>query len=186
MQVYIPWKSAFFSLLPHQHQNIEYDSKGPFVRIRNAQTKRLNKCRVSHAPDDLQKLVGGTVSGIVAQTGPHYVALLIDRVDGIPGSVKTIGTKLFQMAREYLRTQNVPWKVNIPRAWDIPVTPTRELGPHVSLHDKHMKDVNKRVTLKIVGVKHWEEASRWVALVLSGPLTDHTNWILHLSCAQQP
>lgn len=184
MQVYIPWKSALFPLLPHQQQNIEYDSKGQFVRIRNAQTNRLNKCRVSHAPNDLQQLVGGTVSGIVAQTGPHYVALLIDRVDGIPGSVNTIGTKLVQMAREHLRKRNISWNVNIPRSWDILVTPTRELGPHVSLHVKHMKDVNKRVSLKIVGVKHWQEASRWVALVLSGPLTDHTNWILHLSCAQ--
>lgn len=59
------------------------------------------------------------------------------------------------------------------------------LGPHVSLHNVHEKDVGKRLSLRITGVIHWEENSRWVALTLQGNATDKTNWILHMSCAQQ-
>ena len=217
MLVHIPWKEAFFPLRPHQINEIEHDSKGPFLRVRNAQTNRLNKCRVyttSSSPkksppkttspkkspkitspnkspkmispnkqSSLEDLVGKRVSGTVAQTGPNYFALLVEHIESIPSS--SLGTQLVQMARQYLKDRNVTWKVNTPRSWTIPVSPQRQLGPHVSLSSIHLKDVHKQFTLTIVRVMHWEENSRWVALKLKGPLIDHTNWILHLSCAQQ-
>ena len=90
-----------------------------------------------------------------------------------------------KMARQYLKDQNVSWNVVSPRSWTIPVSSDRQLGPHVSLSIHHMTDIHTQVKLKIIGVMHWEEDSRWVALRLSGPLMDHSNWILHLSCAQE-
>ncbi len=131
----------------------------------------------------LEDLVGKRVSGTVAQTGPNYFALLVEQIEGITSS--SLGTQLVQMARQYLKDRNMTWNVNTPRSWTIPVSPQRQLGPHISLSSSHFKDVHKQFTLTIVGVMHWEENSRWVALKLKGPLIDHTNWILHLSCAQQ-
>ena len=195
MYVYLPWKKSFFPLRSHQFAAIEYDAKGPFLRVLNASTNRLNKCRVykeaksptkspTKSPASLQSLVGGRVTGTVAQTGPEFFALLVDRIDGV--SPATMGVDLVQMAKQFLRERHVAWNVRTPRSWSIDVTPTRQLGPHVSLHSLHSKDVGRQFTLTIVGVMHWEENSRWVALQLDGPLVDHTRWVLHLSCAQQP
>lgn len=223
MHVYLPWKKKSFPLRPEQFGRIEYDSKGPFLRVTNAGTNRLNKCRIhpsttspkkhstttspkkhykTTSPKEhsktmasqkgtssptmlsLQHLVGGEVSGRVARTSPDYWALLVDRVTGIPSD--ELDMRLVQMAHQYLRVRGVGWKVAEPRSWSIPVSSTRTLGPHVSLSSIHEKDVNKRFTLRIVGVMHWEENSRWVALRLAGPLVDKTDWVLHLSCAQQP
>ena len=68
----------------------------------------------------------------------------------------------------------------------MPVAPHRDLGPHVSLHASHGVDAGKRVALRVVGLMAWEEASRWIALQLDGPLVDKTEWVLHLSIGQQP
>jgi hypothetical protein len=214
MFVRIPWKNGSFPLRPHQLEAIEYDAKGPFLRVRNAETARWNKCRVSLTsaspkkapsakkaspkkgppspktathPLSLEDLVGKRVTGTVAQTGPHYFALLVDRIEGLSASsAASLGVQLVRMARQYLSRKGVPWSVATPRSWSIPVHPQRELGPHVSLSDLHRKDVGKQVALTVTGVMHWEENSRWVALRLKGPLVDHTDWVLHLSCAQQP
>jgi len=209
MYVYLPWKKSFFPLRSHQFAAIEYDANGPFLRVLNASTNRLNKCRVYKeastksptksptkapakspakssikSPASLESLVGGRVTGTVAQTGPAFFALLVDRIDGV--APETMGVDLVQMAKRFLRERHVAWNVRTPRSWSIDVTPTRQLGPHVSLHSLHSKDVGRQFTLTIVGVMHWEENSRWVALQLDGPLVDHTRWVLHLSCAQQP
>lgn len=208
MFVHIPWKNSFFKLRPHQVHEIEEDAKGLFLRIPNAETNRRNKCRVyaSHGSPkksarkspknspitsaqnaqskfSLEHLVGNKVTGVVAQTGPNFVALLVDDIEGI--SSCSMNTTLVKTARRYLKDRQVPWEVSTPRSWTIAVSASRDLGPHVSLSSWHFKDLHKRFTLTITGVMHWEHNSRWVALKLKGPLVDHTDWILHLSCAQQ-
>jgi hypothetical protein len=215
MYVRIPWKGGSFPLRADQHGRVEQDAKGLFLRVRNPATGRDNKCRVSVAPKGakspsparpsrptsplhpspsapsasaptLDSLVGGTVSGVVTRTGPHFVALLVDRVDGLAGSRAALGKKLVSLARDSARRKGLGWKVATPRSWDIPLGAGREVGPHVSLHAKHLADVGRRVSLRVVDTMHWEENSRWVALELRGPLADHTGWTLHLSCAQEP
>ena len=187
LQVYLPWKQAYFPLRPHQVDKIEYDAKGAFLRVLNAGTNRRNKCRVyaASAPS-LRDLVGKTVSGTVRRTGDDYVALLVDRVEGLDSA--TLEDDLVRLARRYVKDEKmVGWHVRAPRSWTMPVTPTATLGPHVSLHPQtHWKDVGRRVTLRVADVMHWTEASRWVALVLDGPLLDRTGWVLHMSCAQEP
>ena len=187
MDVYIPWENAFFPLRSHQHDEIEYDLKGPFLRVRNADTNRLNKCRVRgrHLPysKSLDHLIGKRIVGTVARTGPNYIALLVERIEGLPSS--SFDIILVQMAKQYLKTKRVNWKVTTPRSWTLPISHNRQLGPHVSLHSVHSKDVGKQFALTIVRVMHWKENSRWVALELNGPLIDLNNWILHLSCAQE-
>ena len=192
MIVRIPWKKATFALRPDQTHLVQHDAKGLFLYVRNANTNRLNKCRVVSSPDvttsppkrSLDDLIGGHVVGTIAQTGPDYVALLVQHIDGIPST--SMETELVRMAKTYLADRHVSWKVDAPRSWTLPISPHRQLGPHVSLHRSHLKDVGKTVVLTIVGVMHWKEAQRWVALKVKGPLKDHTDWILHLSCAQQP
>ena len=197
MYVRIPWKGATFPLRADQHARVERDAKGLFLRVRNPATGRENKCRVSVAPKGakspppstptLDSLVGGTVSGVVTRTGPHFVALLVDRVDGLSGSRAALGRQLISLARDSARRKGLGWTVDAPRSWDIPLGAGREVGPHVSLHAKHVADVGRRVSLRIVATMHWKEnKNRWVALELRGPLVDHTGWTLHLSCAQQP
>lgn len=198
MFVHIPWKSDVFKLRPHQVDAIERDAKGMFVKIRNANTGRLNKCRVvSHPgkktspnspkgpskspPNELHDLVGRSLHGTVHRTGSDYVALLVDQIDGFSGSAY----KLVSMAKAYMDQQKETWNVGTPRSWGVP-NPGGVLGPHVSLHSLHTKDVGKRLSLRITGVMHWEENSRWVALKLQGNATDKHDWILHMSCAQQP
>lgn len=182
MFVRIPWKKATFALRPDQTHLVQHDAKGLFLYVRNAHTNRLNKCRVVSSPKvtsppkrSLDDLLGGHVVGTIAQTGPDYVALLVEQE-----------TELVRMAKTYLADRHVSWKVDAPRSWTLPISPYRQLGPHVSLHRSHLKDVGKTLVLTIVGVMHWKEAHRWVALKVKGPLKDHTDWILHLSCAQQP
>lgn len=208
MYVVLPWKTEgkYFRLRPDQVPRVEYYSKGRFLRVRNAVTGRLNKCRVvdkrptaspptaasptAAAPHNpiktLGDLVGKRVSGVVARTGPAYVSLLVDRVEGLGHchTSEALGFELFTLAHKYLAAHHISWNVHMPRSWTLPATPYRDLGPHVSLHEQHMADVGTRVTLTVAGVMHWEENSRWVALRLKGPLKDHTGWHLHLSCAQ--
>lgn len=191
LRVYLPWKDALFPLRPHQANEIQYDSKGAaFIRVLNAGTNRLNKCFIYYypaaGPTSLVGLVGKTVTGTVRRTGVDFVALLVDKVDGLDSD--TLATDLVRMARRYLTAKHVTgWKVGTPRSWSMAVPQTTQrLGPHVSLCPKrHMKDVGRRVTLRIVDVMHWTESSRWVALVLDGPLVDRHEWMLHLSCAQE-
>lgn len=179
MLVHIPWKDGVFKLRPDQREVVEQDAKGLFVRIRRADTGRLNKCRI--VSGTLHDLVGGYVHGTVRKTGKDYVALLVDGIDGFTGSAQT----LVSMAKSYMELQKESWHVTTPRSWSMPL-PGGVLGPHVSLHDRHEKDVGKRMSLRIVGVFHWEENHRWVALELKGKATDKTNWKLHMSCAQEP
>ena len=200
MFVHIPWKNDVFKLRPHQVDAIERDAKGMFVKIRNANTGRLNKCRVVSHPGSpktspsspkgssksppkqptLHDLVGRSLHGTIHRTGSDYVALLVDKIDGFSGSAY----KLVSMAKAYMDLQKESWNVGTPRSWTFP-GPGGVLGPHVSLHNLHMKDVGKRLSLRITGVMHWEENSRWVALKLQGNATDKHDWILHMSCAQQ-
>ena len=201
MYVVIPWKGGRHALLPHQRERVEYDEKGAFLRIRNASTGKLNKCRVRSgggattpplpppvpSPPSLHSLydlVGMEVRGTVARTGPDYVALLVTSISGMEVSAHG----LVRLAKVYLAMHNKSWKVSIPRSWSLHVTGHGSLGPHVSLHTKHMKDVGKQVSLRITGVEHWTEDSRWVALELTGGggWTDKEGWMLHMSCAQQP
>jgi hypothetical protein len=90
------------------------------------------------------------------------------------------------MAKDYLKETGKTWKVDFPRAWDIPLDSGGEVGPHVSLSfEHHKKDVGKRVELVVDGIRGWTENSRWVALFLKGHLIDSNGWHLHLSIAQQ-
>lgn len=200
MLVHIPWKGAWFPLRPHQVSSIEHDSKGMFLRVLNASTGRLNKCRVAppkspkkspntkKSPTSPKKLptlydlVGRSIHGTVRITGDDYVALVVDVVDGL----HDIRRALVKMAKSYMKLQTEQWNVQTPRSWDLPISDGQTLGPHVSLHNRHKKDSGKRISLVIAGVMHWEEHSRWVALKLRGPVVDKHDWIPHMSCAQEP
>ena len=128
--------------------------------------------RKRNIPKGLHDLVGKKISGIVRKTAPDYVALLIDFIEDFDQS----SYHLVKMAKVEVR--RLGWNVSTPRSW-------KEIGPHVSLDDRHIRDVGKRFQLTVTGVMVWEKNHRWVALKLKGPLKDKTGWILHMSCAQQ-
>jgi len=194
MFVVIPWKGGRHPIRDHQVNSIEHDDRGPFLRVRNAATGNLNKCRVvaggvtspsnktasALPPRSLSDLIGSYVNGTIVRTGSDYVALIVTSISGFQGSQDD----LVVLAQSYLKMQGSKWKVSTPNSWSIKVPAHQTLGPHVSLHETHMKDIGKNVTLRIKNVMHWEEASRWVALFLEGPLIDKTDWELHMSCAQ--
>lgn len=130
----------------------------------------------------LTSLVGRRVSGVITKTGPDYVALVVDKIEGMRPS--SFPNELVRLSQKHLQKKNIPWKVTTPRSWTLPISHTRVLGPHVSLHSVHEREVGKRVTLSLKRVFVWEQSSRWVGVELEGPLRDKTDWFLHMSCAQ--
>lgn len=125
----------------------------------------------------MSDLVGATIEGVVRKTGPDHFALLVDKIPGVDPKA------LVRLAKKH--ASKFGWDVRAPRSWTLPVDGAGSLGPHVSLHRKHAKEVGKRIRLEVVGVMHWEEKSRWVALRLKGPLAGRHEWGLHMSCAQE-
>ena len=209
MFVNIPWKGTF-PLRSDQVSRIEYDEKGPFLRVRNANTGYPNKCRIvnkgksspkkSHKKSPVKEKTspvkdhktlhriseGDIVHGTIRRTGPNYVAIVVDKV-GPFSRGEGLEEELVRAGRDHLIKTGKKWKVDVPRAWDLPIGGGDELGPHVSLNfNAHIGDVGKRARLKVSYVKSWTEESRWVALFLEGPYVDNTLWNLHLSIAQQP
>jgi hypothetical protein len=154
-------------------------------RRRSLSTSRRRSPR-SRRASSLTGLIGQPVHGTIQRSGEDYYAVVVTRV-GPYVRGKGLEDALVRMSRDHLRQRHVPWKVGPPRSWPVPSAPKQTpLGPHVSLHSLHRKDVGRRVRLRVRDVMVWEENHRWVALELEGPLTDRTEWLLHLSTAQEP
>ena len=55
MFVNLPWKGGWHLVREHQLDSLEYDKHGPFLRVVNRDTNRLNKCRVASGPKQSPK-----------------------------------------------------------------------------------------------------------------------------------
>ena len=214
MFVNLPWKGGWHRVRDHQLDAIEYDKHGPFLRVLNQNTNRLNKCRVARTvsngpkqspkPSSPKTSLKQSPKTSSPKTSSKQIRTLHDLVgkrvhgtirrtgsdfvallvDGIDGFDGSAGD-LVRMAQSYVKPLNPRWNVDTPRSWRFPTLDGGHVGPHVSLHLQHKADVGKRASLRIVDVMHWEEDSRWVALQLEGGLVDRHGWTLHMSCAQE-
>lgn len=100
----------------------------------------------TRARASLASLIGKRLSGTIQQTGPHFVAVIVDHIDGM--SPKTMRTQLTHMAQKYIRDKHIDWNVSQPRSWmDIKLphstpearsTRRKIVGPNVSLNIKHI------------------------------------------------
>lgn len=152
-------------------------------RSRRRRSRRLHDSRrrsrrsSARAPTSLEDLVGKKVTGrVVCDNDSEYCSLRVEKVDSIPSY--RLESTLLHLSQQYLRNRNVSWRVGAPHSW-------YRHGPHVTVNaQEYMHNDGGRFTLSVAGVMHWEtENSRWVALVLKGPLV--SDWVLHLSSAQE-
>ena len=135
----------------------------------------------------MEDLIGMPVIGVVRRTGPDYHALVVTNIGPVSRFVDNLEELLVSLAKKHIKKKGLNWNVDTPGSWSLQIhSKEGTLGPHVSLNSNvHKGDVGKRISLVVKRVMHWREEHRWVALVCEGQAVDKTDWVLHLSCAQE-
>lgn len=186
---------------------LKLDDKGLLQQISEDGKRIRNVTRLKAEDTDVNTVEDtdvGTISGVITDTttkkGP-FVCLRVDTVDG----AKCKKTALFEQAQKFCEAhenddiRGIAAKMIEPNAWTTKFGTNGEIvGPHVSLNVHHMKDLGRRIKVKMKKpaplFNAWKDTnSYFCAIVLDSnaecdgkdfKLRNAWSGALHMSCAQ--